>query len=126
MKRLGRKLNLYQKFSLVIFLLGLFPMLILSTAMMNRMFREYGESLRNNYEQAANYVNDSIGDMFDTYNGIAKMPYYYNYSSEGQFEFNYMSFDNLRQIIYGMGVDCLLYTSPSPRDRQKSRMPSSA
>ena len=26
----------------------------------------------------------------------------------------------------GMGKDCLLYTSPSPRDRQKSRMPSSA
>ena len=24
------------------------------------------------------------------------------------------------------GIDCLLYTSPSPRDRQKSRMPSSA
>ena len=24
------------------------------------------------------------------------------------------------------GTDCLLYTSPSPRDRQKSRMPSSA
>ena len=23
-------------------------------------------------------------------------------------------------------IDCLLYTSPSPRDRQKSRMPSSA
>ena len=28
----------------------------------------------------------------------------------------------LTQPIY----DCLLYTSPSPRDRQKSRMPSSA
>ena len=26
----------------------------------------------------------------------------------------------------GMIQDCLLYTSPSPRDRQKSRMPSSA
>ena len=26
----------------------------------------------------------------------------------------------------GMTWDCLLYTSPSPRDRQKSRMPSSA
>ena len=26
----------------------------------------------------------------------------------------------------GMGGGCLLYTSPSPRDRQKSRMPSSA
>ena len=24
------------------------------------------------------------------------------------------------------GLSCLLYTSPSPRDRQKSRMPSSA
>ena len=31
---------------------------------------------------------------------------------------------------HGLGLkeiqDCLLYTSPSPRDRQKSRMPSSA
>ena len=26
----------------------------------------------------------------------------------------------------GERTDCLLYTSPSPRDRQKSRMPSSA
>ena len=26
----------------------------------------------------------------------------------------------------GYGPSCLLYTSPSPRDRQKSRMPSSA
>ena len=28
--------------------------------------------------------------------------------------------------IYILLKDCLLYTSPSPRDRQKSRMPSSA
>ena len=27
---------------------------------------------------------------------------------------------------YGVPYTCLLYTSPSPRDRQKSRMPSSA
>ena len=27
---------------------------------------------------------------------------------------------------YGRVIGCLLYTSPSPRDRQKSRMPSSA
>ena len=26
----------------------------------------------------------------------------------------------------GVNISCLLYTSPSPRDRQKSRMPSSA
>ena len=34
------------------------------------------------------------------------------------------------QAVYvdtpGLHKDCLLYTSPSPRDRQKSRMPSSA
>ena len=28
--------------------------------------------------------------------------------------------------VYKLVNDCLLYTSPSPRDRQKSRMPSSA
>ena len=26
----------------------------------------------------------------------------------------------------GQAIDCLLYTSPSPRDRTRSRMPSSA
>ena len=29
-------------------------------------------------------------------------------------------------LLYGASLVCLLYTSPSPRDRQKSRMPSSA
>ena len=29
-------------------------------------------------------------------------------------------------IRLGEGVDCLLYTSPSPRDQRGSRMPSSA
>ena len=28
--------------------------------------------------------------------------------------------------LYGMDITCLLYTSPSPRDRTRSRMPSSA
>ena len=32
---------------------------------------------------------------------------------------------NIKKIIDKYSV-CLLYTSPSPRDRQKSRMPSSA
>ena len=33
----------------------------------------------------------------------------------------------LAALLVGGGVlACLLYTSPSPRDRQKSRMPSSA
>ena len=33
----------------------------------------------------------------------------------------------LKELLdVGVKNDCLLYTSPSPRDRQKSRMPSSA
>ena len=31
-----------------------------------------------------------------------------------------------RSFFLELLMDCLLYTSPSPRDRQKSRMPSSA
>ena len=31
-----------------------------------------------------------------------------------------------QNIIIRASISCLLYTSPSPRDRQKSRMPSSA
>ena len=36
-------------------------------------------------------------------------------------------FENLdyEENVYPL-ISCLLYTSPSPRDRQKSRMPSSA
>ena len=30
------------------------------------------------------------------------------------------------QELYKKGKDCLLYTSPSPRDKRQSRMPSSA
>ena len=38
------------------------------------------------------------------------------------------SYLQLSGITLNLGEDfyCLLYTSPSPRDRQKSRMPSSA
>ena len=36
---------------------------------------------------------------------------------------DFMSFT---KAVWPEFIDCLLYTSPSPRDRQKSRMPSSA
>ena len=39
---------------------------------------------------------------------------------QGQF-----GFDRIKELVDSYKV-CLLYTSPSPRDRQKSRMPSSA
>ena len=34
--------------------------------------------------------------------------------------------DTLTERLFALGKDCLLYTSPSPRDRTRSRMPSSA
>ena len=34
--------------------------------------------------------------------------------------------DAQRALLNGQFSDCLLYTSPSPRDRTRSRMPSSA
>ena len=39
-----------------------------------------------------------------------------------------MESGNLHKFLEGMGTPkgCLLYTSPSPRDRTRSRMPSSA
>ena len=40
-------------------------------------------------------------------------------------QFNTGSTGPLRTNVDGV-ITCLLYTSPSPRDRQKSRMPSSA
>ena len=44
--------------------------------------------------------------------------------------FNYMAVSPFRRELYPAGITrysaCLLYTSPSPRDRTRSRMPSSA
>ena len=38
----------------------------------------------------------------------------------------YALFESDDCVFVGMGNDCLLYTSPSPRDMRRSRMPSSA
>ena len=37
-----------------------------------------------------------------------------------------MGFDDVNEVRQGKYFDCLLYTSPSPRDLSTSRMPSSA
>lgn len=96
-------LSLYQKFALIIICVGLFPIGILSTVSMNRMLKEYGDSLEANYEQAAYYVSQSLDGMLESCNDVSKMPYYYNYSNEGDFIFNYTSFDNLRKILMEEG-----------------------
>ena len=40
--------------------------------------------------------------------------------------YNNLDENMIERILTSDSKDCLLYTSPSPRDRQKSRMPSSA
>ena len=47
--------------------------------------------------------------------------------TNGKGSSSYMLSSILQEAGYKVGLyTCLLYTSPSPRDRQKSRMPSSA
>ena len=48
------------------------------------------------------------------------------YDSFVQLLFSWLTLYVLSVFVYARLSLCLLYTSPSPRDRQKSRMPSSA
>ena len=101
-----RGLSLYYKFTLAIIVIGLVPVVILSTFLANRMIEEYRKALRSNYEQAADYVAGSLETMLDTYNTASKMPYNYSYSiREGYVVKDYLYFDNLRQILSGEGYD---------------------
>ncbi|WMC91938.1 sensor histidine kinase [Kineothrix sp. MB12-C1] len=96
--------NLYQKFTVTIILLGLVPMIIISTFIANRMIKDYTNALSTQYEQAAGYVSSSMASMLDSYNTISKMPYYYNFGTAGEWD-SYLSFDKFRQIIYGDGYE---------------------
>ena len=58
-------------------------------------------------------VFDDTGYLIDTHTGVAAAVYEQYKAKTG---------DTTKTVI----ASCLLYTSPSPRDRQKSRMPSSA
>ena len=60
------------------------------------------------------------------YNQVSQVPYTIIKSIKSQE--GYALFHGFKTMIMKKNVcgSCLLYTSPSPRDRQKSRMPSSA
>ena len=64
--------------------------------------------------------------------GLRKVTFpahHFHYTNIEKFNPSYLKridtwiYNNLNHRYY---IGCLLYTSPSPRDRQKSRMPSSA
>lgn len=102
MKRNKRKrLNLYQKFALVMIILGLLPMLVLSTFIVNRMMEGYHQSMQSNYEQAALHMASSVENMLHSYNSASQIAYQYNFGKEvGQFGEAY-TYDNLRRILSG-------------------------
>ena len=56
-------------------------------------------------------------------NEIAKLQPGADWETESQ---SAAAAERIRQLIDGSSTTCLLYTSPSPRDRTRSRMPSSA
>lgn len=105
MKTWFRKLSLYHKFAITIILVGLFPMLILATVILNSMISDYRQALQAQYTQAAEYVGNSLEEVLDTYNTISKMPYNYN-ASQGEYaRRDYLTFDKFRQMLYGEGYD---------------------
>ena len=58
-----------------------------------------------------------------TFNRLrAQDPVYWTEEKDGSGFWSILRYDD----AIAVSRDCLLYTSPSPRDRQKSRMPSSA
>ena len=66
---------------------------------------------------------DKAGDEIIRIMNESQLPYIHDPKAP-----RFLLMDKQGKFALGIGgyVRCLLYTSPSPRDRQKSRMPSSA
>ena len=95
------RVSLFAKFTLVILLLGIVPIVLLVTVMQSRMLTEYRASLEEAYEDAIAYSAYSIRARLDNYTDLSKFCYYYNYSSQGDFSYDYNNYDNLRKILTG-------------------------
>ena len=81
-----------------------------------------GASIKDGYEAGHGLPFDSDG-MKDRYPGIFFSQFT---GAELMAEKWSLSREDLDKFALSSHQNCLLYTSPSPRDRQKSRMPSSA
>ena len=74
------------------------------------------------------FILHSIGMSVNVRKGRPYTDLNYDWLTKG-WDVSAVSFHKLMQSLFkldAMNQCCLLYTSPSPRDRQKSRMPSSA
>ena len=103
-----------------------------------REYKWIGREIRNNIAkgQMADYADDLLQEMMiQLYNmkeekiaqllDNGKLKWYVLTGAGMQLRSKTSPFYN-RIRKHKMYASCLLYTSPSPRDRQKSRMPSSA
>ena len=79
--------------------------------------RKFNQLLENIEKQVLNPEEKQIIKFYLNKIAIQKV-----FSLEEFKEFNTL----IGKVRKGLSINCLLYTSPSPRDRQKSRMPSSA
>ena len=68
---------------------------------------------------------DELEQFIQTKSAWATQVTLYNYLKTRMGTRYVLHFDN-DEFMSSVNIACLLYTSPSPRDRQKSRMPSSA
>src|SRR5665213_790223 len=62
------------------------------------------------------------GFAYDPETGKLQVQFHGKYPKAAGAEYEY---DDVPPWVFDLFQSCLLYTSPSPRDRQKSRMPSS-
>ena len=98
-------------------LLGLLPMLLLATFIANKMIRDYSRALSAQYDQASEYVLSSMESVFDNYNTISKMPYFYN-MGVGNGADSYLSFDHFRKILTGEEYEAESMETDRQRDMQ--------
>ena len=77
---------------------------------------------------AIDLYNVTVGDpnLFNTVKADKNLSYSVSYGGFDQLMFNTVACTDKNVLNPFTNMNCLLYTSPSPRDRQKSRMPSSA
>lgn len=100
LKKCVQNWNLYQKFAFAMIALGLFPMLILSTVIINRMLEGQRDVLQTNYKQAAFHAASSVENMLSVYDNASKLCYQYNFGNDTFYE-NNSNYDNLRKVLSG-------------------------
>ena len=99
-------------------LAGILPLILIFVVFYFLLIRPQQKKLKDHKNMISNLKK---GDRVVTQGGIIGNIHYVNDDGTLSVEIA----DNV-QVKVAKGMICLLYTSPSPRDRTRSRMPSSA